>query len=275
MIIRVRFFLCALLMTIGLSTVLATPAAAQSVVQSYGVVGSLQTGMIVELAGAGDVEALSQTSANKMFGVVINPTDTTVTLSSNNAADQTFVATTGTYDVLVSNQDGVINVGDYVTISSITGIGMRAGSSDQIVLGKATQAFTGTSDSVGSDTIKQSNGHSTTIQLGRIAVNITVIRNPLLQPSQSDVPSFLQRAGQSLTNKPVSSGRVYIGLAVLIVTMIIAGSLLYGGVRSSITAIGRNPLSRKSVIRSLIQVTFTSLIVFIIGLFAVYLLLRF
>src|SRR5665213_1379218 len=84
MIIRVRFFLCALLMTIGLSTVLATPAAAQSVVQSYGVVGSLQTGMIVELAGAGDVEALSQTSANKMFGVVINPTDTTVTLSSNN-----------------------------------------------------------------------------------------------------------------------------------------------------------------------------------------------
>lgn len=262
-------------MTMGLLTVLATPAVAQSVVQSYSSVGSVQAGMIVQLVGAGAIESLPQSSASKMFGVVINPNDTSVTLSSNSASAQTFVATSGTYNVLVSNQDAAIHTGDYITISSITGIGMRAGSSDQIVLGKAAGNFDGVNNTVGSTKVNYSNGHSATIELGLIPVAINVEHNPLDQSTQSSLPGFLQRAGQSLTNKPVSNGRLYISLAVLIITTIIAGSLLYGGVRSSITAIGRNPLSKQSITKSLIQVTFTSLIVFIIGLFAVYLLLRF
>ena len=54
----------------------------------------------------------------------------------------------------------------------------------------------------------------------------------------------------------------------------IAGSLIYSAVRSSLIAIGRNPLSKKSIIRGLFQVVIIGLMVFLSGIFGVYLLLR-
>jgi hypothetical protein len=45
-------------------------------------------------------------------------------------------------------------------------------------------------------------------------------------------------------------------------------------VRSSMIALGRNPLSRKSILRGMFQVIITSIIIFICGLFGVYLLLK-
>ena len=54
----------------------------------------------------------------------------------------------------------------------------------------------------------------------------------------------------------------------------IAGSLLYSGIRSSVISIGRNPLSKESITKSLLQIILTSIIIFLIGLFGVYLLLR-
>jgi hypothetical protein len=50
--------------------------------------------------------------------------------------------------------------------------------------------------------------------------------------------------------------------------------MFYIGVRSGITAIGRNPLSKKDITKGLLQVILASMVVFIIGLFAVYLLLK-
>lgn len=207
-----------------------------------------------------------------MFGVVVNPGDSPVTLSGN-SSNQAFVATSGNYDVLVGDQNGSIKTGDYVTISSLDGIGMKATSGDSYVLGRATGTFTG-SGSTASTTLKNSGGQSTTVHLGQVAVNIAIGRNPLAKNQQNNLPGFLRSAGQSVANKSVSTARLYISMVVLAASAIIAGSLLYAGVRSSVTAIGRNPLSKKSVIRSLVQVTLTSLIVFIIGLFAVYLLLK-
>ncbi len=110
--------------------------------------------------------------------------------------------------------------------------------------------------------------------IGQVPVAIDIGRNPLLQTTVANLPGFLQRASQSIANKPVNSIRVYLSLVVLAISALIAGSLLYGGVRSGVAAIGRNPLSKRSIVRSLVQVTLTSLIIFIIGLFAVYLLLK-
>jgi hypothetical protein len=250
-------------------------AKAQSVVQSYGASSNLEVGLIVELqpGNSSNVEALTQANATKMFGVVVNPNTAAVSLSTSSSAYQTYVAATGNYQVLVSSQNGSIHSGDYITISSIDGVGMKANSSDQIVLGKALSNFSGTTDSLGSTIIKNSGG-SSTVQLGLIDVSINVAHNPLMQNTRPDLPNFLITAGQTVANRPVSESRVYISLVILAISAVIAGSMLHAGIRSSIISIGRNPLSRRSIIRSLIQVTLTSLIVFIIGLFAVYLLLR-
>jgi F0F1-type ATP synthase membrane subunit c/vacuolar-type H+-ATPase subunit K len=84
----------------------------------------------------------------------------------------------------------------------------------------------------------------------------------------------LSKAAQIVTNKPVSAIRIYASLIVLALAVVIAGVLLYSGVRNGMTAIGRNPLAKRSITRSLLQVVIISLIVFIIGLIAVYLLLK-
>jgi hypothetical protein len=54
----------------------------------------------------------------------------------------------------------------------------------------------------------------------------------------------------------------------------VAGIMLYSGARSSLISVGRNPLSRSVIIKALGQVVVLSLIVFISGMFAVYLLLK-
>jgi hypothetical protein len=249
---------------------------AQSVVQSYGSSTNLEIGLIVELqpSNSSNVEVLTQANATKMFGVVVNPNSAAVSISTSNSAYPAYVATTGNYQVLVNNENGPIRIGDYITISSINGVGMKADANDQIIIGKALSNFAGTSDSLGSTILKNSKGQTSTVQLGLVGVNIAVAHNPLVQNTRPDLPSFLLNAGKSVANKPVSESRIYISLVILGISAIISGSMLYAGIRSSIVAIGRNPLSKRSITRSLIQVTLTSLIVFILGLFAVYLLLR-
>jgi hypothetical protein len=208
-----------------------------------------------------------------MFGVVVNPNSAAVSLSTSSSPSQTYVATSGNYQVLVSNQNGPIQAGDYITISAISGIGMKASASDEIVVGKSLSNFLGTTDSLGSTSLKNSNGHTSTVQLGLIDVSLGIAHNPLLKNTEDNLPGFLVNISQNVANKPVSVGRIYISLIIIGICAIISGSMLYAGVRSSIVSIGRNPLSKRAVTRSLVQVTLTSLIVFILGIFAVYLLL--
>ena len=54
----------------------------------------------------------------------------------------------------------------------------------------------------------------------------------------------------------------------------IAATLLWSGVRSGMISIGRNPLSKHSIIQGLMQVIIVAVLIFIIGVFAVYLLLK-
>jgi hypothetical protein len=151
---------------------------------------------------------------------------------------------------------------------------MKASDTDSIVLGKALSAFTGKAESINTVQLKTVSHQTTTVYLGMILVSVNVTHNPLLQNSHPLLPGFLIKAGQSIADGPVSTGKIYLCLLILFISMLISGSMLYAGVRSSIISVGRNPLSKVSIYRSLLQVTLTSLIVFILGLFAVYLLLR-
>ncbi|HSD55938.1 MAG TPA: hypothetical protein VLA92_02180, partial [Candidatus Saccharimonadales bacterium] len=104
---------------------------------------------------------------------------------------------------------------------------------------------------------------------------VTVAHNPLYEKEEDvGVPKILSKAAELVTNRPVSAFRIYASLAVFALSLIVAGCILYAGVRSGVTSIGRNPLAKKTIWRSMIQVTIMSLIVFVIGVFAVYLLLR-
>lgn len=248
---------------------------AQAVVQGYGTTGNIQTGMILRLVAGqtGTVEPATGTSTTNIFGVAVNPSAADVTIASGTAA-QTYVATSGTYEVLVSNQDGAIKSGDYVSLSSIDGIGMKADTTQPLVVGKAVGAFDGKTNAINTTSLKTDTGKELTVSIGEIPVSVAVGHNPLQQTQTPDVPGFLAHLAEATTQKPVNPVRLYLGLAVLGLTAIIVTVMLYSAVRSSIVSIGRNPLSKRSITKSMFQAVTVSVMIFIVGLFAVYLLLK-
>ncbi len=266
-----------LILGIVLSVGFAAVVSAQNVTQGYQSDASLQSGIIVRLkeGDATMVQPLTQDDETDMLGVVVAPNDAPVSLSGDQTKQQTFVATYGQYDVLVSNQNGPIKAGDSVTISSIDGVGMKGDSGREVVLGKAVQPFDGKSDAQSTSILTTSAGKRT-VTIGRIQVNINVAHNPDYHPvtAQAGVPGWLSQAAKVVTDKPVGAARIYAGLVVIILCTFIAGSILYAGVRTSMTAIGRNPLAKRSIVRNLLQVILVSMIIFTIGLIAVYLLLK-
>jgi hypothetical protein len=218
------------------------------------------------------VEPADDGNAKRLHGLVVNPNDAPVTLS--NEAQKNFVATVGRYEGLVSDQNGAVKAGDYITVSKVRGIGMRVDTKSENVIGKALEDFDGKSNVLSTTDLKDNGGVTQKVNIGRIMLDIGIGANPLAKPEEVNLPGFLKKATEAIAQKSVSPLRVYISLAILAASVAIAGSMLYAGVRSSMISIGRNPLSKQSITKSLMQVILTSFIVFIIGIFGVYLLLK-
>jgi len=255
---------------------LASPLQAQSTAftQGYGTDELLQRGMIVRLKkdDTSKVSALLYDEIEAMHGVVVGANDAAVTLSSE--GQKAFVANGGKYDVLVSDQNGEIKAGDLLTISSLSGIGMKAGRVESHIVGRALADFSGKTEVISSAEVKDTANNTKKVNIGRVSTDISVSRNPNYGEPDSGVPEALRKAAESIAGKKVNTSRIYMAMSVFVISAIISASLMYGGVRSGIISIGRNPLSKKSIIRGMLQVVLFGLIVFILGLFGVYLLLK-
>ena len=253
-------------------TGLAGHARAQSITQGYKSSGDVQNGMIVHFkAGvAGTVEPLSQKYELSMLGVTVANIESPVSLS-NSAETQVYVATFGEYTVLVSTQNGPIKAGDRLSVSSIDGIAMKSDNDRQVILGKALQDFADTSNANGHVSLKGAGS----VAIGRILVDVGVARNPgYSADAVANVPTFLVKAARAVSDKPITALRLYSGLAILFVAIVVAGMVLFAGARSGMSAVGRNPLAKKSIFKSMISVVLMALIIVSLGLVAVYLLLK-
>lgn len=251
-------------------------ALAQSVTQGYQSEQSLQKGLIVRLK-PGDskkVQTLTQAEEREMLGVVVSAGDAPVSLSTAGVDQEVFVATYGQYDVLVSSQNGPIKNGDLIAVSSLRGVGMKSDNDRRFIVGKALHDFNGKTDVSGTTTLQTGHG-GRIVALGRIPVEIAVGNNPSYhKEDQAGVPDFLRKMAQVVTDQPISAFRIYASLGILVISLLIAGTVLFIGVRTGMTAIGRNPLAKRSITRNLVQVILMSLIIFVLGGIAVYLLLR-
>jgi len=245
-------------------------------VQGYAAETKLQHGVIVQVTGdkADTVKPAEFKNLQQMYGVVVDPHELSLTISNTQLKNETYVATSGTYSVLVSTQDGAIKSGDYITMSAIDGVGMKASTDHKTVFGRAGGSFDGKSNSVGNMTLKDSSGGTETVAIGLIPVAINIQRNPNDKSTKANLPEALQRLGQAIAEKPISPVRIYISMFVTGLSIVVALTTLYAGVKNAIIAIGRNPLSKKSIFRGLIEVILTGFLILIIGLFAVYLLLK-
>lgn len=246
-------------------------------VQGYAADTPLDNGTIVQLTGKESNRVLvsSQSKLQNMFGVIVDRNQLPVTLSNEGLENEVFVAVSGTYNVLVSTQGGTINSGDYVTLSSINGIAMKAGTKEKTVFGRANGSFDGKGVTLGTMSLKDTTSNTNKdVALGSIPVTIDIKRNPNTKSTKVQVPELLERIGQAIAEKEVSPIRIYLSMAIATVSLLAAIAVLYSGVRSGVISIGRNPMSKKSIFRALFEIILTSVLILIIGLFAVYLLLK-
>src|SRR5690606_36893785 len=112
-------------------------------------------------------------------------------VSDGRKQNETFVAVSGTYQVLVTNQEGDIANGDYLTLSSVNGLAMRAGDKEVTVLGRAHGDFNKSSVSLGTTTLKDSAGNTKEVKLGSIPVTIDIKNNPNPKSTDVNAPDFL------------------------------------------------------------------------------------
>jgi hypothetical protein len=254
------------------------------VIRSYPSKSDLQIGLLVQLASkksqqqqAASVIPATQKKAKQTLGVVVPANAAPIAISNSSSGQQAFVATGGNFRMLVSDQNGAIQQGDYLAVSSVSGIGMKAGSSASVVAGKAVSGFDGQHQVIGSGSVEKSNGKSSKVHFGYIEAILQVAPNPIKKHKKQQhakLPGFLASASSAIANKHVSASRIYLSLGVLFVTLVVLVALLYAGVRTSMMALGRNPMAKKSIMRGMLQVVITGITVLIIGLFAVYLLLK-
>ena len=246
---------------------------AQEFTQGYGTTDQLIRGSLVSRHESDEtlVDGADNENLSRLFGVVVRADESAVLLTTDTAG--VYIATTGRYEVLVSTLGGDIKTGDYITASSITGVGMKAGNSQELVIGQALQDLDlSNPDAIlGTTTATSADGQVHDVVIARVLADLDVKRNPRLSQS---APELIVKFSELIAGKPVSLLRVYAAMAVLIVTAGLGGTMLYSGIKSSFVAVGRNPLSKRSIMRGLFQVVATSMAIFLSGFFAVYLILK-
>jgi hypothetical protein len=278
---RFLYILCGLAVLFEL-VILAAPVAAATntsgaVLQTYNAGPSVLPGMLVELNPKNPKTVIPLTSKDTadMLGVVVPLNDAAIVLTPQSvSAQQVLVATSGNYNLLVNNQEGSIKPGDYLTVSALSGVAMKATAGQAEAVGKALGNFGTSSNVLGTVSLKNSAGGSSTVSIGHTLVDVYLASNPLFNENSNNLPSFLSKAASTVANGPVSQIRVYLSGVVLLITIIVTAIMFYASVRNGIVAAGRNPLAKSAIGRSLIQTIISGLIIFIAGLLGVYLILK-
>ncbi len=189
----------------------------------------------------------------------------------SDGADESQVVVSGSTQGLVSTINGDIKAGDPITASPINGVGMKA-TGDVQVVGTALADFKD-AQQVSERVINDRSGNDYTTQIGVLPVLVSVSYHATKNNESLFVPPILQQVADGVAGREVSPMRVLAGFLIFLVGLISSSVLLYSSVRSSISSIGRNPLSEQAVRKGLFQVgVVASGVLFVTGV-AVYLML--
>ena len=72
-----------------------------------------------------------------------------------------------------------------------------------------------------------------------VLADINIGVNPLKVTGQNGVPKFIQNIAVGIVGKPISAAQLYASVAVIVIGIGVVASLLYGGIQTGMTAIGR------------------------------------
>ncbi len=232
----------------------------------------LVTGMAASLSSESTdqerlVEGATTANADRFVGIITTVDDSLVTFSGGST--DVLVSTEGEVSGFVSDLNGEIKTGDFVSLSPLRGILMKSDDNrENRVVAVALQD----SADIPTDTkeISTSQG-SQTYKIGKLKLEIS--QSIVVNATESEQKSGLVLAGESITGKSVGQAQVLAALVIFAVVLIVEGSIIYGAIHSSVTALGRNPLAKKAVFRQLLQVSWIALVVLVAGFGAIYVIL--
>lgn len=222
-------------------------ASSANLSRSFNSNAKIENGSLVSLeAQRSDyVEYANSNNAKRLIGVAANPNESLLAVDPTTGKVQ--VATSGNASALVSTLNGNIKVGDLIAVSPFSGIGMKSVYGAKVIGLAQTNLNDSTAGTV-SRQVTDKDGKTTTIKVGLVRVSLDVRTD---NNSRGVELNSLQRAAEVLTGRTVPTIRVVISLVIAIVALAALVTLIYGAIYSSIVSIGRNPLAKVAVFKSL------------------------
>ncbi len=247
-------------------------AASANISHSYSATGNIPNGTIVSLdpQHSGYVELANTSNDSRLLGVALPSDQSLLAVDPNSSKTQ--VAISGTVDTLVSTVNGNIKVGDQVSVSPFSGVGMEAAPGSRTI-GIAQTAFTSSTSQATTERVKDTSGTNQEVKVGYIRLTIA-ISSKNGGPGTGSQANFLQKVVKSLTGRTISTIRILLSLAVAIISLISLITLIYASIYGSIISIGRNPLAQSAVFRTLASVMSMAFLTTAIACVTIYYLLR-
>lgn len=259
-----------ILFVAGLSPV---GAASANISHSFGSSVTITTGSLVSLdpLHSNFVTQANTDNGLQLLGVVVNSKDSLLAVDSTGTTGTIQVATSGTVNVLVSDVNGDINVGDQVSVSPFNGVGMKAIGGDQVI-GLAQTAFNTKSTNRTLENVTDKSGKATQVNVGYVTLGIAIGNVP--SNSGGIKLNTVQQIVKSLTGHVVSTFRATLAMVVTVSASVALIVLIYASIYGGIISIGRNPLAKFAVFRSLMSVLGMAGLTALVASMTVYLLLR-
>lgn len=247
-------------------------ARAESISQAYNSEIQISEGSAVALINNSQntIELATQENKNLLLGVVVASQNSLVNINSDQGNTQVIV--NGPANLLTCDINGEIANGDALTTSPIAGVAMKATETTRII-GFAQANFSSNSQKQ-FQTINNKKGENVKVAIVVMPVNIAIADySPKNNLDNNGVISGVQSLAYNLSGKNISAVRALVALIVLLVAAIVSIVIVYSSVNSSIKAIGRNPLSKRTVLLSFVQIIIAVAIIMLSGLSIAYLII--
>ncbi len=246
-------------------------AATPSLSKAYTAETAIPDGSIVSLVKntKNTVAPANSTNSSSVIGVVVGNNNSL--LSINPSLTTVQVAFSGEAEVLVSTVNGPISQGQYVAVSPFGGMGMASSVGDTVI-GIAEAKFDAKSTGAREQSVKDLSGQTRTVSVEEIPVSIAIgTDNRSLENAKLN---SLQQLAKSLTGHVISTGRVIAALALTVLAFATLITLTYSATYSGIISIGRNPLAKGVILRSMRSIAIGVVAIATVTGLLVYLLLR-
>lgn len=230
---------------------ISTSASGADISKAFYSTDTLNAGQIVSInpKKADYVKLASANSGDKLIGVVVINGEATLEIKKSETKNTYQVATSGRALVSIDPNTS-IDRGEQVGIADKAGVGVKARIGKQVV--GVAEASSGSAEIIGG------------LRTIPIIVSPGILASSLTQDN-----IFARIAGQD-----ISALQVFFAMAIALVGLIAIGFLTYSSTRGSITAIGRNPLSKPAILGAMGQVMFMVTMISLVCVGLVYMTLR-